>query len=765
MEASMIIYLPSLILSIILTASTMSVYGDLLPLKALPFIILVCLFTFIVMIFTDRYRLAGTLATIILIFSGLTLVRLLALAGSQMSDMSFWQWVLTSGDEAENNLFFTAALILAAGMFFAVTVYYFTVVLYRISFLTLISLMPCILYAKVIADIDNFYLILIAGSNILLHISRAQWNEKYETRNTAIKEPSYIFKNLLTKAPDSLKTIISALVFSLCVLLICAIIPKKEEARYYDRFEDIFLGGDTSSEVSDDYSTLAEFSGNAENYDRVGNRRLFSLYGDAYTYTKSQVFDYYDFEKNRWYYDNKGLDTSYTSAEWRNSRSLLQLGLLQRAIREAKVLNKELIKKYGLDKIAEAPDIEDYPRSLFIRSENFGAVYYLSAPRSIGIVPSGSDSDYGVTDSGMFIRQHGRHPLSFTYRLEFFDQSSGLPAWLSLGASDYSDKDSAAMLNDLVNVLSSGRSSEYNTALGFLSQQLYAIDYDEKTSENTAKIPKKIKDLALDITKDYDSDYLKAYAITEYFRNGSFTYDTGYIAPDKSPEYFLFNSRTGSCSQYATAFTLLARSAGLTVRYAEGFLPEMTSRDGYYTISQRDSHAFPEVFLSNTGWVVFEPTIGGNAAALQDDDSLWGLISKLRIDYGLALVIAAFLAFLVFILIIIWLMIPLFAELIFRSSLYFMPSEKMIVSVYKRLQKKASKNAGLTNIYCLTPNEFKDLLLEYGLDISVISDNFELITWSDHRPDNKYKKNIRQTYIKACRILKHQIISDQTSLS
>ncbi len=527
---------------------------------------------------------------------------------------------------------------------------------------------------------------------------------------------------------------LSVVFFMLFVLLICALIPKKAEARYYDRFEDIFLGGDTSSEVSDDYSNLSDFSGNADNYDGNGNRRLYSLFGDAYTYTKSQNFDLYDFDNNRWYFEKENLETTIPSDEWRRSHTALSVSDLQKAIRTASVISPDFIQKYGLEKLANAPNINDPVRSLFVRSENFGAVYYLAAPRSIGVVPSGTDSDYNVTRSGMFIRQNEKHPATFTYRLEYFDQSSGIPAWLSLGASDFDDKEAAAMLNELASALGVADKRDKDTVIAFLDEQLAAIDYMKMTEDNTEMISKEICELSDEITKGLDSDYLKAYAITEYFRNGTFKYDVSYVAPDKSPEYFLFESRTGSCSQFATAFTLLARAAGLTVRYTEGYLPEQTSREGYYTISERDSHAYPEVYLSNTGWVTFEPTIGGNAAALFDDENtLKGLISKLSIDYGLAALISVFIALIVFFIVLIRLFIPLLAEFIFRIRLRFSDPQKAVLMAYQRLQKICAKKELLPNVYALTPRELSAFYNKNGTDISVITDNFELLTWSDHK--------------------------------
>ena len=573
MEAYMSIYLPSFILSIILTATTISIYGALLPLQFLPLIVLICALSFSALIFTDRHRLFGSLLMTVFIVLSLGLIRILASAGMQTSDVFFWQWVLTSGDEVEYNVFFIIALLAGAGVFFSITVYYFDVVLYRISFLTLICLMPCILYAKVMADIENFYLVLIAGGALLMHIIRARLKKSYLTRN------SYSLKELLKIPSGSFRFIVPAMFFIFFVLLFCALFPKKEEARFYDRFEDVFLGGDTTSALSNDYSSLAEYSGNADNYDGTVNRRMYTLYGDAYSYLKRQNFDYYDFKNDRWYFDKTAVALTRDPYEWKTGHEALQLNRLLEAIKTAGLSEPEFIKKYSLEKVNALSFIEDPMRSLFIRSENFGAVYYLSAPRSVQIIPGASQAPFGVTRSGVFLLKNGLHPNEHTYRLYFYGQASGLSNWLKTGAADLSYKESLMMLKELTDILTR-KSLEKNdseqktyvelisTADAFLNEENEAARYLAETSDNTSRISKRIKDLSLSLTKDCRGDYEKAHALVQYFHNGEFTYDLSFIPEDKSPEYFLFESKTGSCSDFATAFVLMARSAGLTVRYA-----------------------------------------------------------------------------------------------------------------------------------------------------------------------------------------------------
>jgi transglutaminase-like putative cysteine protease len=52
---------------------------------------------------------------------------------------------------------------------------------------------------------------------------------------------------------------------------------------------------------------------------------------------------------------------------------------------------------------------------------------------------------------------------------------------------------------------------------------------------------------------------------------------------------------------------LMARIVGIPSRVAVGFLPG-TRNGGVWTVTARDSHAWPELYFSGYGWVRYEPT-------------------------------------------------------------------------------------------------------------------------------------------------------------
>jgi transglutaminase-like putative cysteine protease len=74
-------------------------------------------------------------------------------------------------------------------------------------------------------------------------------------------------------------------------------------------------------------------------------------------------------------------------------------------------------------------------------------------------------------------------------------------------------------------------------------------------------------------------------------------------------EAFLFATKRGYCQQFAGAMALLLRMGGLPARVATGFTSGIfDSADHQYLVSDRDAHAWVEVWFPHYGWVRFDPT-------------------------------------------------------------------------------------------------------------------------------------------------------------
>jgi transglutaminase-like putative cysteine protease len=120
--------------------------------------------------------------------------------------------------------------------------------------------------------------------------------------------------------------------------------------------------------------------------------------------------------------------------------------------------------------------------------------------------------------------------------------------------------------------------------------------------------------LALSLTRGQTSEYGKALAIQNYLRSPRFVYSLNppFDGSGTAALYnFLFITRTGYCQQFAGAYAVLARAAGLPTRLAVGFATGQPAPDGTFQVRDKDSHTWPEVYFGpKYGWVPFEPTPG-----------------------------------------------------------------------------------------------------------------------------------------------------------
>jgi len=135
------------------------------------------------------------------------------------------------------------------------------------------------------------------------------------------------------------------------------------------------------------------------------------------------------------------------------------------------------------------------------------------------------------------------------------------------------------------------------------------------------RMPPIIEQTALDATKDAVTEYDKAVALQDYFRDNGFVYSTqtplkqGFDGDGARVIARFLDVKSGYCVHYASAMALMARTLGIPSRVAEGYLPGATSggsasNPGQYTVTSDDLHAWPELYFAGVGWVPFEPTVG-----------------------------------------------------------------------------------------------------------------------------------------------------------
>jgi protein-glutamine gamma-glutamyltransferase len=98
--------------------------------------------------------------------------------------------------------------------------------------------------------------------------------------------------------------------------------------------------------------------------------------------------------------------------------------------------------------------------------------------------------------------------------------------------------------------------------------------------------------------------------LLNHFRQEDFHYTlTPPLMEDNPIETFLFETRYGFCSHYASAFVYLMRVANIPARVVTGYQGgEFNAVGNFLEIKQADAHAWAEVWLDKKGWVRVDPT-------------------------------------------------------------------------------------------------------------------------------------------------------------
>ena len=116
--------------------------------------------------------------------------------------------------------------------------------------------------------------------------------------------------------------------------------------------------------------------------------------------------------------------------------------------------------------------------------------------------------------------------------------------------------------------------------------------------------------LARQMRERAGSDEAFVRAVLDKFRSEQYFYT---LEPPRlelnSVDDFLFNTRRGFCEHFASAFTMLARAAGIPARVVTGYQGgEYNPINGYLLVRQSEAHAWSEVWLEGRGWVRVDPT-------------------------------------------------------------------------------------------------------------------------------------------------------------
>lgn len=154
-------------------------------------------------------------------------------------------------------------------------------------------------------------------------------------------------------------------------------------------------------------------------------------------------------------------------------------------------------------------------------------------------------------------------------------------------------------------------------------------DYDQYVQEHCLQLPDGVQEelynLALDSGYDPNMSTAQTIAWVAEFIRSIGTYKLNVARQPTNFDfalYFLEQSREGYCVHFATAAAVMYRALGIPARYASGYRVTVTEDSMITDVTDQDTHAWAEVYLSGLGWIPVETTPGfGETSMLPETET------------------------------------------------------------------------------------------------------------------------------------------------
>lgn len=660
-----------------------------------------------------------------------TVVISIALAGNFMTPASsFVEWFLSGGDNYNGGISYLLVLICFLTLFFALVIYYYSLIQYRTSALMLISMIAFLVHIKLVKDVKIIQVMIVVVLNVATFLMNNRRKRDEEKRkNTRI---SYI---------------LSMALYSVMFIFLAYAIPKSDDTKYYSEFEDRFLGGNAETEIPGEYTMPSQVSGNADDMKSLNTRKLYAITGldkPMTIYLHGTTYDYYDYKENHWVIFDDNFEKGYKYKNWAGTYRDIELnqGKLVEALAKAEEYSPGLIEKYGLADLLAAGIVD---------TKYYAEVVAYNYPSQIYVFPIRGkiygNKDVFMTKNGDFLNDGGALPRDNIYKIEFYYDFENINEWTKNGGANFTLNESYLMLQDVADILADNNEKELKeVVIDYCTATSFAFSYMESYQKLNDDIPEEVRALAEDITRECTYDWEKAQALMMYFSKG-FKYQLGYDAPDDSVEYFLFEGKTGTCSDYAAAYVLMARSVGLCARYVEGFATDNAkdTLDGgvEHIVRASDAHAYAEVFIPNYGYAVYDPTLGEVMESLIPEEEIPAnavvVTYVLTLGARIVIIFAAVSILLLIIILIVKVITPGIKEKRFIKQVKRATLGKGAVMLYLKLLDKCPLVA--ENVKSKTPYEFADEFLKAtGYDISQLVLVVEKFKYQEKDLDAMFKE-------------------------
>lgn len=530
-----------------------------------------------------------------------------ASAWSPGGDASFMNFLFTAS--AQFVIPYAAAAIFIFSLIIGFIGFYFSVMSPRPCFLMLLTFIPLILSARTARELPAYFMAIMAGAFVWAAANSSQYvlNTMTDPDWRALADSGKIPDKLIGAVPEVFedrsgrrRRVAVSLAGAVLAGFLALILPKSTETPLRDQLDHMVPqqgGYNYNNALSNFVNHSSVNTGNNQNTGNV----LFTVKTDTPGYLRRWVFDCYspdgwtvldefDMGYASWEYNVANSDIPEFMADVSSSRDKLPEDI------QALIAGETYISGGSQDMTINI--ISPSSTRVIIHPDR---MRYIIMPEECGRTYRTGREDY-FTEAA--IPQFSSYFVYYSAPV-VNEGTAGL------------DYDSFGTLIDTAwdaGIITSARYSALRNEFNEVLSYRYATASDGVTPE--------LEVLAQEITAGLTSAYDKAQALEKWFGEAGFVYDLAFVPERTGVDYFINESRRGICSDYASAMTVLARAAGLTARYCEGFtMPQecYNAVSGLYEITGKQAHAWTQIYIPGSGWIDFD---GTRYAVEASDDEL-----------------------------------------------------------------------------------------------------------------------------------------------
>lgn len=592
------------------------------------------------------------------IFAVLTFIGLLILVnvvcgavGGSYGEGSFLRFLFTSSDFF--NPFYAGAAILLFSMIIGFSCSYFTVYLPRPCFLLLPAFIPMILAARTMGTLPIGYVIFLAVGFILASMGLAR--PEAPSGEVYINDKKARWERLIA---------FGALGVAAALLLM--IVPKVENTRYGDYVDSVLLRpGNRSYFGTQQLSNFQDRSRPNTGNNTLGTDALFIAITNSPSNVSKSSYDIYLGEDGWSWAEDEEMTLGHS--KWENKQTILNYGLLVNKLKSGAERGLLADYKDELDGVTKSRLNTAVMTIRVMDGSSTSVILHPQRTYGVTIIDTG-ETVYRNSKDEMFTRDHMR--TNSSYLLNYYIELPNIEFIDMLERVNFDELLNAAVDDGVITA------AEYS---GFISESRYAGNYEAAFDRSTSEFydSEKVKALADEITAGLTNDYDKAMAIEKWFGDAGFIYDLDFVPKEATSDYFMFDSKRGICTDFATASTLLLRAAGIPARYTEGFVMPEKIRDnlGRYVVTAAQAHAYSEAYIEGYGWLTVDGTRYAEVSSSIEE--------ALRIAAIIIVAVAVVLAVLMIVF------RRQISEFLFMMSLKFKDKDGRIRAIYLRTRKLA----------------------------------------------------------------------------